>query len=177
MATARAYPNINLLKAMTATILVIEDDHATRTCLLDFFAEEFTVIAAADGAKGLQMSQEALPDLIICDIDMPYYNGYQVLEQLRADIHTAEIPFIFLSAHASPEKISQAAEMGADDYLIKPIRLMQLSGVIKSKLKKKPLMRVLSGAMPTQPSSGIPMSNRGTCNLAVPPKNTSIARF
>ncbi|HIK10142.1 MAG TPA: response regulator [Oscillatoriaceae cyanobacterium M33_DOE_052] len=127
---------------MPETILVIEDDYGTRTCLSDFLEDQFIVITAADGARGLQLSREALPDLIICDIDMPYLNGYQVLEQLRADINTANIPFIFLSAHASQDKISLAAQMGADDYLIKPIKLTQLLAIIQSRLKKKQLILV-----------------------------------
>ena len=127
---------------MPETILVIEDDYGTRTCLVDFLEDHFIVIAAANGAKGLQLSREALPDLIICDIDMPYLNGYQVLEQLRADINTAEIPFIFLSAHSCSDKIALATKMGADDYLTKPIKLTQLLITIKSQLKKKQLIPV-----------------------------------
>lgn len=127
---------------MQATILIIEDDWATRSCLIDFLEDYFQIIAAADGARGLQLIREAKPDLIICDIDMPYLNGYQVLEQLRADVNTASIPFIFLSAHSSQDKISLAAQMGADDYLVKPVDLKRLLAKIQSRLKKKQLILV-----------------------------------
>ncbi|GEM_PF-137998 len=105
--------------------------------LLEF--EGFDVIKAGDGIEGLQLAREHMPDLIICDIKMPGLNGYDVIKQLRSDIATATIPFIFLSANAMPEHIREGMVLGADDYLTKPFTGDQLMPRIWSRLKRHEL--------------------------------------
>lgn len=77
-------------------ILVIEDDAITRNLFLEVLeAQGFDTIGAEDGLAGIEQAQKHLPDLVICDIQMPDMDGYSVLTTLRQDPDTAIIPFIF----------------------------------------------------------------------------------
>jgi two-component system, OmpR family, alkaline phosphatase synthesis response regulator PhoP len=121
----------------TKTILVIEDERVTRMTLLEFLTNEgFTAIGAENGAAGVQSALENLPDLIICDIMMPDLDGYDVLTTLQRNAETARIPFIFLTMSASVEGCQQSLEMGADDYLAKPVSSEQLRRSIAAQLDK-----------------------------------------
>src|SRR5688572_15107695 len=99
-------------------ILVIEDQPQMRTNLtLMLELIGFEVIAAEDGAAGLQALERMKPDLILCDVMMPELDGYGVLEALRQDDETAGIPFIFLTAKGDKREQRNGMRLGADDYL------------------------------------------------------------
>ena len=119
-------------------ILVIEDDATVRTLILKLLkAEAFEVLVAHDGAVGVQLAQAYEPDLIICDVMMPEFDGYEVLRQLRDQPATATIPFIFLSAKADRTDRRQGMELGADDYLTKPFKRAELLGAVSARLSKR----------------------------------------
>ena len=123
---------------MEKKILVIEDEIATRTNLVKFLeAEGFDSIGAENGDIGIKLAQEHLPDLIICDILMPDLDGYDVLTQLQQNAATAAIPFIFLTSATDSASLRQGMDMGADDYLSKPITSAELRRAILSRLKKQ----------------------------------------
>ncbi|MBD2021313.1 EAL domain-containing protein [Leptolyngbya sp. FACHB-36] len=118
-------------------ILVIEDDPTVRTLITKLLkAEGFDVISGTNGQTGIQLAQAHDPDLIICDIMMPEFDGYEVLVQLRQNPITARIPFIFLSAKADRTDLRQGMELGADDYLTKPFKRTELLGAIAARLEK-----------------------------------------
>ncbi len=81
-------------------------------------------------------NQEFSSDLIICDIMMPGLDGYQVLEALQANIKTAGIPFVFLSAKADKSDVRKGMNLGADDYLTKPFEEHELLEATDSRLKR-----------------------------------------
>lgn len=119
-------------------ILVIEDDALVCTLMLKLLkAEAFDVLIANDGSTGVQLAQVYEPDLIMCDIMMPEFDGYEVLRQLRDQPATATIPFIFLSAKADRTDLRQGMELGADDYLTKPFKRAELLGAITARLAKR----------------------------------------
>ncbi|MBD1930041.1 response regulator [Trichocoleus sp. FACHB-90] len=102
-------------------ILVIEDEAQTRDIYLECLeAEGFYTISAENGFVGVQLTQEHLPDLVICDIMMPELDGYGVLSTLRQNPGTATIPVIFLTAKTTEAERRYGMELGADDYLTKP---------------------------------------------------------
>src|SRR5687767_10350148 len=104
-----------------ARILVIEDITTIRENIAEILAlEGHDVLNAEDGAMGIQLAQEALPDLIICDIMMPQRNGYEVVQELQRNPATAVIPFLFLTSKNTYDSVRQAMDLGADDYLTKP---------------------------------------------------------
>ncbi|KAM3101454.1 response regulator [Phormidesmis sp. 146-12] len=118
-------------------ILVIEDEKDVRLNIVEILASGgFDSINAENGFVGIQMAKETSPDLIICDIKMPDFDGYGVLEELRQDPSTSMIPFIFLTARADRAEIRQGMNLGADDYLTKPFRRMDLLETIAARLKR-----------------------------------------
>ncbi|MGE5353637.1 MAG: LytR/AlgR family response regulator transcription factor [Acidobacteriota bacterium] len=123
-------------------ILVIEDEHAVRTSIRDLLEEKnYKVFSAGDGREGVSLAKEILPDLIICDIMMPFMNGYEVISELSKSNNTAAIPFIFLSAKAEMPDMRTGMELGADDYLVKPFRALHLLKAIEARLNKSEKIR------------------------------------
>ncbi len=118
-------------------ILVIEDEELVRNNILEILdTVDFRVIGACNGGIGVQLAEEHLPDLILCDVMMPELDGYGVLEALRNNPVTATIPFIFLTAKGDKTEIRQGMNLGADDYLTKPFRRKELLGAIEARLIK-----------------------------------------
>lgn len=124
-----------------AKILVIEDEEAIRENLLELLeAEEFEVISAKDGQMGVEVAQQQLPNLILCDVMMPKLDGHGVLTALRQNPTTATIPFIFLTAKSDKSDFREGMELGADDYLTKPFGRNEVLGAIATRLKKQEII-------------------------------------
>lgn len=122
---------------MNPTILIIEDDPSVRMPIVDLLeAENYTVISAEDGEKGVDLAREEEPDLIVSDIMMPGMDGTEVFKVLQEDPHTAVIPFIFLTAKTDPSDIRTGLGLGADDYVTKPFEPDDLLNSIKVRLDK-----------------------------------------
>src|SRR5205823_7325021 len=101
--------------------------------------ENFAPLEAADGRAGLALARAQLPDLILCDVMMPELDGYEVLRQLRADAATAAIPFIFLTARGDRSELRAGMNLGADDYLAKPVTVDDLLAAIAARLRRNEL--------------------------------------
>src|SRR6478672_1789230 len=119
-------------------ILVIEDELTVRENLLELLeAEGFDAIGTGNGRSGVELAQESLPDLILCDVMMPELDGFGVLNAVRQNPLIAAVPFIFLTAKATKEDLRQGMNLGADDYLTKPFTRAELLGAIAARLKKQ----------------------------------------
>ena len=103
-------------------------------------AEGYMVISADNGRDGLEMAQQHIPSLIICDIMMPEIDGYGVIAALRNNPATTTIPFIFLSAKSDKNDFRQGMELGSDDYLTKPFTRDELLGSINAQFKKQEII-------------------------------------
>lgn len=102
----------------------------------------YRVVAAADGKEGILLARDKKPDLIICDIMMPVLDGYAVIHSLQRFPETQNIPFIFLSAKAERSDIRKGMELGADDYIAKPLSSPEeLLNAVESRLKKADLLK------------------------------------
>jgi DNA-binding NarL/FixJ family response regulator len=119
-------------------ILVIED-HAPmrRNLMMILEMEGFQAIGAEDGRKGLELARQETPDLILCDVMMPELDGYSVLQSLREDSRTANIPFIFLTARGERDDMRFGMNSGADDYLTKPVEHEELLAAIQARLSRR----------------------------------------
>lgn len=116
-------------------ILIIDDDPTIRRLLhIMLHQEGYEVMTSSDGEAGLQLARTANPDIIICDINMPRLNGYEVLTQLRQDSTTAEIPFIFLSAEVGKICFQQETKFSADMCLSKPFTRCAVLNAITAQL-------------------------------------------
>lgn len=123
------------------TILIIEDDETIRSNLLEILElEGFRAIGAENGRVGIRQAKDHLPDLILCDIQMPELDGYEVLDTLRSLPQTAAIPVIFLTAKTEYHNIRHGMNLGADDYLTKPCSVSELLGSISARLKRKAIL-------------------------------------
>ena len=103
-------------------ILVIEDEPEMRrniTTLLRYY--DYEPIAAENGHAGVAAARRERPDLILCDVMMPELNGYSVLQALQMDVDLARIPFVFLTAKGEKDDLRSGMNLGADDYLTKPV--------------------------------------------------------
>src|SRR5437867_2697575 len=103
-------------------ILVIEDAPDMRRNLVTILRlEGFEPLAAENGLQGVEMAKRELPDLVLCDVMMPELDGYGVLRALHDDPVTMNIPFIFLTAKGEKTDVRGGMNLGADDYLTKPV--------------------------------------------------------
>ena len=119
-------------------ILVVEDERPMRRNLVTILKmESFDVVEAEAGRKGLAAAREHRPDLIFCDITMPGLDGHGVLRELRADPKTAGIPLVFLTARGDKSDFRTGMNLGADDYLVKPVQVEELLQVIRSRLRRR----------------------------------------
>lgn len=108
-------------------ILAIDDDKISRILIYHFLkSENIDLVLADDGFSGLQLAKELRPDLILCNIVMPGIQGYEVLRELRREATTAQIPFIFITAKSNLSNYYKAGNLGANDYLTKPLDRTQL---------------------------------------------------
>ena len=118
-------------------ILVIEDEPEMRRNLTTVLRlEQFHALPAENGRIGIELAKKEKPDLILCDVMMPELDGYGVIAVLRADQETAAIPFIFLTAKGEKPDIRAGMNLGADDYLTKPVAKADLLAAIRSRLER-----------------------------------------
>jgi DNA-binding NarL/FixJ family response regulator len=119
-------------------ILVIEDEPEMRrniTTILRF--EKYHALAAENGRAGIELAKRQKPDLILCDVMMPELDGYGVLQALRDDPDLVNTPFIFLTAKGEKADVRSGMDLGADDYLSKPVVKADLLNAIESRLKRQ----------------------------------------
>jgi len=108
-------------------IVVADDDPIVIKFLSAIFQDEgFVVRVAEDGEKALKIIAEARPDLVILDLVMPYHDGFEVCQRIRARAETAHVPVIILSMKEKEADALRAFEVGADDYIRKPFNAMEL---------------------------------------------------
>jgi putative two-component system response regulator len=120
-------------------LLIIDDDKTLLFVLAETIKREgtFQVLAADNGNLGIQLAEENLPHLIICDLMMPPPDGLAVLKALSENPATAAIPFIFLTARANETDKINGINLGADDYITKPFSKDELIGRIRAILRRK----------------------------------------
>jgi DNA-binding NarL/FixJ family response regulator len=122
------------------TILVIEDQPVMRNKTVTILKMEgYEVLEAADGAEGIRIAQDELPDLILCDIMMPERDGYDVLQAVRVNRPTATTPFIFFTAKGEKPDVRAGMNLGADDYLVKPTPRAELLEAIEARFERQRL--------------------------------------
>ena len=114
-------------------ILVIEDDDLIRETVLEVLEwHGFEAVGAQNGQVGIKMAIAQIPDLILSDVMMPKFNGFEVFAALRSHPATASIPFIFMTG----SEMEKALELKADGYLNKPCSVNEMLGAIANQLEK-----------------------------------------
>ncbi len=133
-------------------ILLVEDNAEVSRYILGILQNEYRLISAADGEKGIEKARTHLPDLIISDIMMPVMDGWQLCKRLKSDVATSHIPIILLTARGGEDSQMKGYELGADDYITKPFRPTLLLARIGNLIKlRRDLQKILRRHLLTEP--------------------------
>jgi CheY-like chemotaxis protein len=100
-------------------LLVDDDADVASMYELQLSTHGFDVIRAHSGKEAIDRASTEAPDLIYLDLGLPEMHGLDVLEELRADAHTADIPVVILTNYSEPELVERGRQLGAHDFLIK----------------------------------------------------------
>lgn len=140
LSVSTAGPSVASLAVEPARILVVDDTEANRDLLVRRLQRQgHRTDTAVDGRQALERLRAAAFDLVLLDIMMPVLNGYEVLQQMRADPGLQHVPVVMISALGDSENIVKGIELGADDYLPKPFNPHILRARVASCLAKKRL--------------------------------------
>jgi|JI10StandDraft_1071094.scaffolds.fasta_scaffold54232_2 diguanylate cyclase len=119
-------------------VLIIEDEEVLRQNLRDILdLEGYEVKVAPNGMDGIELYNIEQPDLVLCDIKMPKMDGFDVLKTIRDLPGGLTTAFIFLSAKVEHDDIRSGMNLGADDYLLKPVNRKDLLSAIETRLKQR----------------------------------------
>lgn len=122
---------------MIPFILVVEDEDALSTLLqYNLDKEGYDVVVAADGEEALTLVSERLPDLIVLDWMLPKVSGIEVCRRLRQRTESRNVPIIMLTARGEESDRIRGLDTGADDYVIKPFAMSELSARIRAVLRR-----------------------------------------
>ncbi|MGL1934497.1 MAG: response regulator [Fibrobacterales bacterium] len=119
------------------TVLIVDDVPENIQILLEILSDTYAVISATNGKKALSLALSSPPDIILLDIMMPEIDGYQVCRELKNDVSTKDIPIIFVTAKNDEIDEEIGLELGAVDYISKPINPYLVVLRVKSQLELK----------------------------------------
>ncbi|WP_295535730.1 two-component system response regulator [uncultured Pseudacidovorax sp.] len=124
-------------KAESRPRILLVDDEPTNLHVLRQVLEEdgYRLLFATDGARGIAAAREHQPDLVLLDVMMPRMDGYEVCRQLKADPQTANIPVIFVTALSEVNDETHGFELGAVDFVVKPVRPQVVRARVRTHLK------------------------------------------
>ena len=133
------------MKDNRKTILCVDDDDFLQEIVISVLhGAGYRMLEASSGEDALSIIPEQMPDLVLCDISMPKMGGHEVLTKLRTDHpECADIPFIFLTGLSDREEMLEGMELGADDYLTKPVDREVLLTRVKTALRQMDRVKVL----------------------------------
>ncbi|MGB6338461.1 MAG: response regulator [Candidatus Aminicenantaceae bacterium] len=146
-------------------ILIIDDDLTNQKLLERMLpTDQFDVLFANDGQKGMDMVYEEIPDVILLDVMMPKKDGFAVARELKADLSVRNIPIILVTALDGSENRISGLEAGAEEFLTKPVKKVELIARIRSMLQLKEYREQLDIRKQTETlfaqAAGEEMSNR-----------------
>lgn len=121
---------------MNSKILAIDDEKSIRFIIENTFNKDFEVTTMSNGMDALYYIQSGnLPDVIICDVEMPVMNGFEFIKRIRESGFFDEIPLIMLSGKEESADKIKCFEMGADDYMVKPFNPRELLARINRRIE------------------------------------------
>lgn len=134
-----------------ARLLIVEDDNDIATMLQLYFASQgYEVDIAGRGGEALEKTRQSMPHLIILDIMLPDFDGFEVCRTLRTHTRTSHVPIIFLTQKDERSDKLQGLELGADDYITKPFDIEELKLRVQRAISRAEQQSL------TDPRSGLP---------------------
>jgi DNA-binding response OmpR family regulator len=123
---------------MAKRILLVEDDPSVLRAISYMLEKEgYDVLTAMNGLEGLRKAKGENPDLLVLDVMLPGIDGFEVCHRLRAESQTAQLPILMLSAKGQAADRSMGLQVGADEYLTKPVERLVLLSKIEALLAAK----------------------------------------
>jgi diguanylate cyclase (GGDEF)-like protein len=150
---------------MTDDILLVDDDPSTIRLLGRMLADVGKLRFATSGEEALRLALELRPDLVLLDAEMPGMTGFQVCEALKADPTLADIPVIFVTSHSEPEFELSGFEVGAADFIAKPVSAPLVVARVKTQLRVKHMADELRRIATIDALTGV--ANRGGFDQAL----------
>jgi len=118
-------------------ILAVDDEYINTQVIKSLLREEYDVLTALNGQDAIDQVKRYMPDLILLDVMMPDINGFEVCKLIKADVLYADIPIIFLTALDTHDGQLEGLELGAIDYLTKPIKFPLLKLRVRNHIALK----------------------------------------
>lgn len=150
-------------------VLIVDDHLENIKIIIELLKSDYKTFFAQNGEKALEIAQKKQPDIILLDIVMPGMDGYEVCQQLMAERATRDIPVIFISAKNEVGDETKGFEIGAMDYITKPISPAIVKARIKNHLKlhkaMQELQRLYNMALDSNPLTGLPGNNSITLRI------------
>ena len=115
-------------------LLLVEDEYADCFFLFEILGKHYEVEIAMDGLRVWEMAQLQTPDVVLSDVVLPGLDGFSLARRLRAHAPTSKVPIILLSANSKIDLMVRGLVAGADDVLLKPIRVEELLTILRDKL-------------------------------------------
>jgi CheY-like chemotaxis protein len=112
---------VQVLTQLMKKILIVEDVAVNVDLLTQLLEEDYQLVVAGDGAKGVALAEQERPDLILMDMSLPVMDGWEATRRLKSTESVKHIPVIGISAHAMSGDAERAREAGCDDYMTKPV--------------------------------------------------------
>src|SRR3972149_5358578 len=120
------------------TILVIDDEDTMRDAVKAVLESDgYSRLESSNGEAGLQAAIQRVPDLVLCDIEMPGLSGFYVLFMFHENPATAVVPFVFLSGKNKTTDMRKGMQLGADDFLTKPFDTKELLATVRTRLLRR----------------------------------------
>jgi len=125
------------MESIMQNILIVDDTRLNIKIMTDILADDYKIFCATSGKEALEIAMSQSIDLILLDIIMPEMDGYEVCKRLKSDQQTQNIPLIFITAMTNIEDETKGLEMGAIDYIFKPVSAPILRARVKNHLELK----------------------------------------
>ncbi len=143
------------MKSKQNTILIVDDEPVNLSLLMSYLEDQYYMQVAKDGEEALIEINNLRPDIILMDVMMPKLNGFETCRRLKANLETSDIPVIFMTSLNNTEDKVKAFEVGAIDYITKPIQNKEALARINAHLTVRNLQKILK-----QQSAALEQKNR-----------------
>jgi diguanylate cyclase (GGDEF)-like protein len=138
------------------TVLVIDDSEPMRRLVRHYLRrDDFAVEEAATGQEGLALAQQAFPDVILLDVNLPDIDGFEMCRRLKSDGRTMLIPIIFITGQTATDEKVKGLDLGAHDYMTKPFHPVELRARVRSAYRFKHLLDLLERKARIDPLTGL----------------------
>ncbi|MFZ3152258.1 response regulator, partial [Pseudomonas sp.] len=150
---ALTHPSEQHTRAAERGVILIVDDTPDNLALLSDALDEvgYMVLVALDGLSALSRIQRRRPDLILLDAMMPGLDGFETCQRIKADVATADIPVLFMTALTDSEHVVKGFEAGGIDYVTKPINTEEVLARVASHLRTARILQTARAASQAQP--------------------------